>query len=422
MASRIHLGIDLLVNDSSLIANKRIALLTNYAAMTRHGLRTVDALRGVCEIVRILGPEHGFWGDVAYLEDVNGDEYRGIPVESLYGTKSQAALAPTPEQLGDVDALVVDLQDVGARYYTYAATMGNCMAVAAQTRTPVIVLDRPNPITGREVEGNVNFAVPFRSFVGQYALPIRHGLTIGEMARYINETQQPRCDLHVVAMRGWKRDMWWEDTGLDWTHTSPNMPTVDTAIVYPGTCLLEGTNLSEGRGTTRPFELIGAPWLDEQRLASSINDLGLEGVRFESFVFRPAFNKHRNQRCHGVFIRVTDRNVFQPVRAAMLMIKVIRDLEPAEFQWFDGFYEFATVLAIDALTGSSDFRTLVETGTIHDLVDWIDSAEQRRLLIETERQRALIAEYDDEPRASVTSISRGTTDVATMLEIPRAEA
>jgi uncharacterized protein YbbC (DUF1343 family) len=419
---RVHLGIDLLASDPSLVRDKRIALLTNHAALTRHGMRAADALRGVCEIVRILAPEHGFWGDVAYLEDVNSDEYRGIRVESLYGTKSQASLAPTAEQLSDVDALVVDLQDVGSRYYTYAATMGNCMAVAAQTRTPVIVLDRPNPITGREVEGNVNFGVPFRSFVGQYPLPVRHGLTIGELARYINETQPPRCDLQVVAMRGWKRDLWWEETELPWTIPSPNMPTVDTAVVYPGACLLEGTNLSEGRGTTRPFELVGAPWLDEQRLAATLNELGLEGVRFEPFVFRPTFNKHAGERCRGVFIRVTNRNVFAPVRAGMLLIKVMRDMEPAQFRWFDGFYEYATVLAIDALTGSSDFRNLVENGSVANLIEWIDTAEQRRLLIEPERQRALIAEYDDEPRASVTSISRGATDVATVLDVPRAEA
>lgn len=420
--ARIHLGIDCIVSDPSPIKGQRIALLTNYAAMTRDGIRTVDALRGVCDIVRILAPEHGFWGDVAYLEDVNADEYVGIPVESLYGTKSEASLAPQPEQLSDVDALVVDLPDVGARYYTYAATMGNCMAVAAQTGTPVIVLDRPNPLTGIEVEGNVNLAAPYRSFVGQYPLPIRHGLTIGELARYINDTQPPRCNLEVIAMRGWKRDMWWEETGLSWTHTSPNMPTVDTAIVYPGMCLIEGTNLSEGRGTTRPFELVGAPWLDEQRLAATLNDLGLEGVSFEPFVFRPTFNKHRNERCHGVFLRVTDRNAFQPVRAAMLLIKVIRDMEPSKFQWFDGFYEFASVLAIDALTGSAEFRDLVENGSIHDLAAWIDAAEERRSMIETERQTAMIAEYDDAPRASVTSISRGTSDVATVLDVPRAEA
>lgn len=420
--ARLHLGIDLLLSDPSLIRNHRIALLTNYASMTSRGVRTADALRGTCEIVRILAPEHGFWGDIAYLEDVNGDEYQGIPVESLYGTKSQASLAPRADQLSDVDALVVDLQDVGARYYTYAATLGNCMAVAAQTRTPVIVLDRPNPITGADVEGNVNFAAPFRSFVGQYPLPIRHGLTLGELARYINDTQQPRCDLHVIAMRGWKRDQWWDETGLEWTHPSPNMATVDTAIVYPGTCLFEGTTLSEGRGTVRPFELIGAPWLDEQRLAATLDDLGLEGIRFEPFVFRPTFNKHRNERCRGVFLRVTDRNVFRSVRAAMLMMKVMRDMEPSQFRWFDGFYEFATVLAIDALTGSSEFRELVEKATIHDLAEWIDTAEERRLLVEPARQRAMIAEYDDEPRASVTSISRGATDVATMMDVPRAEA
>lgn len=420
--ARIHLGIDCILSDPSLVKGQRIALLTNYAAMTRDGIRTVDALREVCEIVRILAPEHGFWGDVAYLEDVNADEYVGIPVESLYGTKSEASLAPKPEQLSDVDALLVDLPDVGARYYTYAATMGNCMAVAAQTSTPVIVLDRPNPLTGIEVEGNVNLAAPYRSFVGQYPLPIRHGLTMGELARYINDTQPARCDLQVIAMRGWKRDMWWDETGLPWTHTSPNMPTVDTAIVYPGMCLIEGTNLSEGRGTTRPFELIGAPWLDEQRLAATLNDLGLEGVCFEPFVFRPTFNKHAGERCHGVFIRVTDRDVFHPVRTAMLMIKAIRDVEPSRFQWFDGFYEFASVLAIDALTGSAEFRDLVENGSIHDLAAWIDGAEERRLMIETARQTAMIAEYDDSPRASVTSISRGTSDVATVMDVPRAEA
>ncbi|HYR29939.1 MAG TPA: DUF1343 domain-containing protein [Thermoanaerobaculia bacterium] len=420
--ARIHLGIDVLLSDPSSIRGQRIALLTNYAAMTRDGIRTVDALRDVCEIVRILAPEHGFWGDVAYLEDVDADEYLGIRVESLYGTKSEASLAPRPEQLNDVDALIVDLPDVGARYYTYAASMGNCMAVAAQTGTPVIVLDRPNPLTGLEVEGNINFGAPYRSFVGQYPLPIRHGLTIGELAIYVNDTQPPRCNLEVIAMRGWKRDMWWEDTELPWTHTSPNMPTVDTAVVYPGMCLLEGTNLSEGRGTTRPFELAGAPWLDEQRVASALNDLGLDGVRFEPFVFRPTFNKHHAVRCRGVFVRVTDRNAFRPVRAAMLMIKVIRDLNPAEFQWFSGFYEFASVLAIDALTGSAEYRDLVENGSIHDLAEWIEAAEERRLIIETERQSAQLAEYDDSPRATVTSISRGVTDMATVMDVPRAEA
>lgn len=420
--ARTHLGIDLLLSDPSLIRGQRIALLTNYAATTREGLRTADALAEVCDVVRILAPEHGFWGDVAYLEDVNADHYRGIPVESLYGTQSQAALAPVPEQLRDVDALVVDLPDVGARYYTYAATMGNCMAVAAQTRTPVIVLDRPNPLTGAAVEGNVNFAAPYRSFVGQYPLPIRHGLTIGELARYINESQPPRCDLHVVAMRGWKRDMWFEETRLPWVHPSPNMATVDTAIVYPGTCLIEGTNLSEGRGTVRPFELVGAPWLDEQRLAATLNDLGLEGVVFEPFVFRPTFNKHAGERCRGVFLRVTNRHVFRPVCTAMLMIKVMRDQNREQFRWFDGFYEFATVLAIDALTGSNEFRELVENGTLDELSQWIDAAEERRLMLETERQRAMIADYDDAPRASVTSISRGATDVTTMLDVPRADA
>jgi len=420
---RIHLGIDTFLENPSLPRNARVALLTNYAATTRSGERTADALlRGVCEIARMFAPEHGFWGDVAYLEEVNAEEYRGIPVESLYGIKSSASLAPRLDQLRDIDVLLVDLQDVGARYFTYAATLGNCMAVAAQTRTRVVVLDRPNPINGCDVEGNVNFARPFMSFVGQYPLPNRHGLTLGELARFINAVQRPACSLEVVPMRGWKRSMWWDDTELDWVHPSPNMATPDTALVYPGACLFEGTNVSEGRGTTHPFELIGAPWLDEVRLAAMLNALPVDGVQFQPFCFRPAFNKHQGERCHGVFIRVTDRGAFRPVRAGMLMIKLMRDLNPGAFAWNEAFYEYATVPAIDTLTGSSDFRTIVESGTVADLEEWIADAELRRLLIEPERQQALLAEYDDAPRAALTQSSRGVTDHSMLLDVPRAEA
>jgi uncharacterized protein YbbC (DUF1343 family) len=413
----MRLGIDLL-DPASLTG--RIALLTNYAAVDRNGLRTVDVLlQHNLDLVRLFAPEHGFWGDVAYLEHVDREEYKGIPVESLYGIESSAQLAPTIEQLHDIDTLVVDLQDVGARYYTYAATLGNCMAVAAQTRTRIVVLDRPNPLGGRIVEGNVNFAAPFLSFVGQYPLPIRHGLTLGEIAAYINGTQLPRCALEVVKMRGWTRGMWWSETHLQWVHPSPNMATPETALVYPGTCLFEGTNVSEGRGTTHPFEIIGAPWLDEHALAAQLNDLGLYGVDFQPFVFRPTFNKHAGERCHGVLINIVDRDGFEPVRAAMLMLKVIRDADPSCFQWYEGFYEHATVLAIDALTGSAEYRELVDRGTLADVASWIDAAEERRMLVEGARQQAMFAEYDDEPRAHVTSITR---DVPVAIEIARAEA
>lgn len=415
----MRLGIDVL--DPSALTG-RVALLTNYAAINRHGIRTVDVLlqHGV-ELVRLFAPEHGFWGDVAYLEGVAAEDYKGIPVESLYDIKSSASLAPAVEQLQDVETLVVDLQDVGARYYTYAATLGNCMAVAAQTRTRVVVLDRPNPLGGRAVEGNVNFAAPFLTFVGQYPLPIRHGLTLGEIAEYINTTQLPHCNLEVVKMKGWRRDMWWEETGLQWVHPSPNMATPDTAVVYPGTCLFEGTNLSEGRGTTHPFELIGAPWLDEHRLAAQLNDLGLPGVDFQPFVFKPTFNKHAGERCHGVFIHVLDRDAFQPVRTAMLMLKVMRDADPARFAWYDGFYEYATVLAIDALTGSAEYRTLVEMGSLEALVQWIDVAEERRTLIEEARQSVLFAEYEEGTSRPVIAPSP-SRDVPSVLEFPRAEA
>lgn len=293
------------------------------------------------------------------------------------------------------------------------------MSVAAQTRTRVVVLDRPNPLGGRVVEGNVNFTAPFLTFVGQYPLPIRHGLTLGEIAEYINASRLPRCELEVLKMKGWTRGMWWSETGLQWVHPSPNMATPETALVYPGTCLFEGTNLSEGRGTTHPFELIGAPWLDEHALAGQLNELGLQGVDFQPFVFRPAFNKHAGQRCRGVFVRVSDRDAFQPVRTAMLMLKVMHDADRSRFEWYDGFYEFATVLAIDALTGSAEFRRLVESGSLQDVERWIDAAEERRMLIEDARQQVLFAEYEDTPRAQVAPITR---DVPVAIEIARAEA
>ncbi|HYC88801.1 MAG TPA: DUF1343 domain-containing protein [Thermoanaerobaculia bacterium] len=415
----MRLGIDVL--DPSTLTG-RVALLTNYAAINRHGTRTVDVLlqHGV-ELVRLFAPEHGFWGDVAYLEGVAAEDYKGVPVESLYDIQSSASLAPAVEQLHDVETLVVDLQDVGARYYTYAATLGNCMAVAAQTRTRVVVLDRPNPLGGRAVEGNVNFAAPFLTFVGQYPLPIRHGLTLGEIAEYINTTQLPHCNLEVVKMKGWRRDMWWDETGLQWVHPSPNMATPDTAVVYPGTCLFEGTNLSEGRGTTHPFELIGAPWLDEHALAARLNDLGLPGVDFQPFVFKPTFNKHAGQRCHGVFIHVLDRDAFQPVRTAMILLKVMRDADPARFAWYDGFYEYATVLAIDALSGSAEYRTLVEMASLEELVQWIDAAEERRTLIEEARQRVMFAEYEEGTSRPVLAPA-ASRDLPSVLEFPRAEA
>jgi uncharacterized protein YbbC (DUF1343 family) len=414
----MRLGIDVL--DPSSLAG-RVALLTNYAAVNRHGVRTVDVLlQHEVDLVRLFAPEHGFWGDVAYLEDVDREDYKGIPIESLYGTTTSASLAPRVDQLQDVETLIVDLQDVGARYYTYAATLGNCMAVAAQTRTRVLVLDRPNPITGRAAEGNVNFAAPFLTFVGQYPLPIRHGLTLGEIAVYINAMQLSPCELTVVKMKGWTRGQWWDETGLPWVHPSPNMATPDTALVYPGTCLFEGTNVSEGRGTTHPFELIGAPWLDEHDLSKRLNDLGLPGVDFQPFVFRPTFNKHQGERCRGSFIRVLDRDAFQPVRVGLLMLKVIRDCDPTRFAWYDGFYEFANVLAIDALSGSSEFRTLTELASLEEMAAWIDSAEERRLLIEPSRQAAMFAEYDETPRATIAPLA--TRDVPVTLEIVRAEA
>src|SRR5262249_46950024 len=229
------------------------------------------------------------------------DHATGLPVVSLY----DRALAPREALLSGLDALVVDLQDVGARYYTFVWTTALCMQACARAGVPVVVLDRPNPLGGLRMEGNLPDPRA-ASFVGLYPLPARHGMTIGELAAYLNETHALGCDLTVVPMQGWRRAMRWEDTGLPWVAPSPNMPTPDTARVYPGGCLIEGPNLSEGRGTTRPFELVGAPFLDGRRLATALGRRALPGVAFRPAVFRPAFHKYRGQLCGGVQVHVTD--------------------------------------------------------------------------------------------------------------------
>ena len=373
----VQSGLEELLDDPRPIAGKRLGLVTNQSAVTSDLRHVVDLLhRGSgWKLTTLFGPEHGIWGeaqDMAHV-DHSTDPMTGLTVYSLYGA-SEKDLAPRQELLRNLDALVIDLQDIGSRYYTFIYTMALCMREAAQAGVQVIVLDRPNPIDGVHLEGNIR-EEQFSSFVGMYPLPTRHGMTAGELARYFNKTFKLGCDLVVVPMRGWKRSMWWEDTGLPWVIPSPNMPTVNTATVYPGMCLIEGTNLSEGRGTTHPFELFGAPWLDPFHLAELLNALELPGVRFRPHYFLPTFQKHAGRVCGGAELHVTNRAEFEPYRTGLWIVKVARDMNPEKFDWRRETYEFVSDrLAIDLLAGSARYRELVESGGNIDewAAEWAD--------------------------------------------------
>jgi uncharacterized protein YbbC (DUF1343 family) len=286
------------------------------------------------------------------------DALRRVPVYSLYSETRE----PTAEMLRGIDLLVVDLQDVGTRIYTYIYTMANCLVAAKKHGITVIVCDRPNPIGGDAVEGPM--LVPgFESFVGLYPLPMRHGMTIGELARLFNDAFGIGADLEVVTMEGWSRGMYFDETGIPFVLPSPNIPTLDSAIVYPGTVLFEGTNVSEGRGTTKPFELLGAPWVDAERFTDGMNALALPGVRFRPAVFEPTFHKHAHTSCGGCQIHVLDRAAFRPVEAGVALIAAFRAADPERFRWRDPPYEYEhTLLPIDILAGSSELREQIEAG------------------------------------------------------------
>ena len=346
----------------SLLRGRRVGLLCHQASVTRaleHAAGAIDRLPGV-RLRALFAPEHGLTGAAQDHAPV-GTERRGpraIAVHSLYGRR----LAPEPRVLAGLDALVVDLQDVGARYYTFVWTMALAMRACAEAGVPVIVLDRPNPLGGERMEGNLP-GPRFASFVGLYPLPARHGMTIAELAAYLNEAYALGCDLTVVPMQGWRRAMRWEDTGLPWVPPSPNMPTPDTARVYPGGCLIEGTNLSEGRGTTRPFECCGAPFLDGSALARALGRRGLPGLRFRPIAFEPTFHKWKGRRCGGVQVHVTDAERFRPFATYLALIVEARRQAPRHFRWRRPPYEFERRRRpIDLLCGGDGIRRAIERG------------------------------------------------------------
>jgi uncharacterized protein YbbC (DUF1343 family) len=362
MPAAVRLGSDVLLC-SNRLTGARVGVVCNHASIDR-GFRHVIDRVATCEAVKlgaIFGPQHGFRSDVQdnMVETPHGDDARRrVPVYSLYSETRE----PTAEMLRGLDALIVDLQDIGARIYTYIYTMANCMRAAARYRVHVIVCDRPNPIGGEAVEG-ATLRPGWDSFVGQFAIPMRHGMTIGELAMLFNDAFGIGAPLEVVRMEGWTRDMYADATGLPWVMPSPNMPTLDTAIVYPGTVLFEGTMLSEGRGTTRPFELVGAPWIDGERFAAEMNGAGLAGVYFRPAGFEPTFQKHAKQPCGGCQMHVTDRHVFQPVIAGAALIDMFRRFDTGRFAWRQPPYEYEhDKMPIDILAGSDALRRQIESG------------------------------------------------------------
>jgi len=361
MPPRVTLGLEACVAAPPVaLRGARFGLLTNQASIDRDFRAAHEILdrRFPGQLRALFCPQHGLWGEQQdnMIETPHGRRGDGLPVHSLYAETRQ----PTPAMLEGLDYLEVDLQDVGTRVYTYAWTMLLAMKACAAAGVGVLVLDRPNPLGGTLVEGPL-LDPDYESFVGLLPIPMRHGLTLGELARLMN--RDVRADLTVVAMQGYRRDMTWADTGRTWVPTSPNLPRLEGAIVYPGQVLLEGTNLSEGRGTTTPFELCGAPFIDPERLGGALEDLDLPGVVCRPYRFEPTFHKFAGKSCGGVFLHVTDVRRFRPLRTTVAMLASISALYPGQLAWRPPPYEYEEhKLPIDILTGSSRTREALDAG------------------------------------------------------------
>lgn len=349
----MKLGIDQIDKYMYLFEGKKVGLITNPTGVNSELESTIDILHKKVNLVRLFSPEHGVRGDIQAGEAVENyvDESTSLPVITLYGKNKR----PSKEMLEDIDILAMDIQDVGSRLYTYLYTMSYCMQGCAQFGKTFVLFDRPNPIGGESVEGNI-IQEGFTSFVGLHPITYRYGLTIGEMAEFFNKEFHIQCDLKVIPMEGWTRSMFYEDTNLAWILPSPNMPTVDTAFVYNAACIFEGTNISEGRGTTKPFEFVGAPWLNAGKLADIMNGLKLEGVVFRPVYFTPTFSKHANELCKGVQLHVTNRSTFCAVKTGLHLLEVVKRMSKEKFQYLPAFSERGKPM-IDYNTGSDYIRT-----------------------------------------------------------------
>jgi uncharacterized protein YbbC (DUF1343 family) len=361
----MKLGLDLILDSHlHLVAGSRVGLIVNPASVNSRLAYAADLFLnhpGI-RLTAMFGPQHGIRAETQdnMIEWQSfKDKRTALPVFSLYGETRR----PSPEMLADVDVLVFDVQDVGTRVYTFIYTMALAMAAARDNGKRFIVLDRPNPINGLQIEGNI-LEPGFASFVGMFPIPMRHGMTIGELALLFNQEFGIGCDLEVVKMEGWRRWMWHDQTGLPWVLPSPNMPTLDTATVYPGCVFLEGTNVSEGRGTTRPFEILGAPFVDPYELTASLQDQELTGVVFRPLYYEPTFHKFAGQTCGGIQIHVTDRDSFKPVITGLAVISAIRAHWPGDFAWKEPPYEYVfDKRPFDIIAGSDSLRELIATGT-----------------------------------------------------------
>ncbi len=363
----MQIGLDHVIrNHPKLFKGKRLGILAHPASIDkqyRHILEIFKKESGA-HIQALFGPEHGFDGYAQDMEGIESSEKSkgdDPKVYSLYGSTYES-LKPQKSWLDNIEVLVCDLQDIGSRYYTFIYTLAFCMEVAMQTSTHVVVLDRPNPINGHQVEGNL-VSERFRSFVGHFPLANRHGMTIGELAQLFREAFHLKCQLSVIPMKGWHRRRYADEIKTPWVLPSPNMPTVETAVVYPGMCLLEGTELSEGRGTTRPFEIFGAPFIDSEKLVKRLKEFRLPGVRFRPVHFKPGFQKCAGQICGGAQIHVTRRKAFEPLITGVAILKAIYELYPHQFQWRHRAYEFVQdIPAIDLLAGNENLRLDIEKG------------------------------------------------------------
>jgi uncharacterized protein YbbC (DUF1343 family) len=357
--------VDVLLEDPrGRLGGASVGLVTNPTGVTGRLESTLDALHGHpdVDLRAVFGPEHGARGDVQDALLIGGyvDEATGLSVHSLYGDHTE----PTPEMLDGLDALVFDIQDCGARFYTYVSTLTRCMEAAVRDGLDVVVLDRPDPINGLQVEGGV-LEPGLESFIGLHPVPFRHGLTVGELASLINEGI--RCNLEIVELEGWSREMWYDETGLPWVQPSPNMPTLDSATVFPGTCLFEGVNASEGRGTTRPFEILGAPWVDGRRWAETMKALELPGARFRACHFTPTFWRFTGERCGGLQVHVTDRDEYRPVETGVHLLSNLMEIYGDVFRFNEPTYDPRR--HFDLLAGTDRLRlSLLDGEPVEEIV------------------------------------------------------
>jgi uncharacterized protein YbbC (DUF1343 family) len=385
---RVTLGCERLAG-SGRLRGRRVGIVSNPASVDSRLRHVVDRVTDGtgATLAALFGPQHGFHADVQdnMIETRHAsDPARRVPVYSLYSDTRE----PTADMLAGLDLLVIDLQDVGTRVYTYVYTVANCLRACRRHGVPVVVCDRPNPIGGEAVEGPV-LDPAYASFVGQFPIPLRHGMTIGELAHYFNDRFEIGADLEVVPMEGWRRQDHHDDTGLPWVMPSPNIPTLDSAIVYPGAVLFEGTNVSEGRGTTRPFELLGAPWIDGPTFADRMNEQGLPGVYFRPVFFEPTFQKHAGRTCGGCQVHVLDRRSFLPVLTAVALLRACYRSEPAAFAWREPPYEYEfTRRPIDVLAGTDELRRQIEGPQSPE--DITASWEPRLAAFRSERERYLL--------------------------------